>query len=167
MSADGPVVGEVVEWGPGHPGFRPPAPYESGNEAALRHGAWSPRRVDPLAADVIAAVRPTLTWLTPADEPALQAWGRVEAQCQLIDAYLAAAGDVTEDGVGDLDTERVRAAYLAQHRFETRAATLRTQLGMTPLARARLGRDVAAAGASLAEQMAAEAARLAAEGGAS
>lgn len=127
-----------------------------GNFIALKHGATSPRIVDPLAEEIIESIRDQVTWLTPADEPALLAWGRAEAQCQLLTTYLASAAELTEDGVGDLDADRIKAAYLLLHRAETRASTLRTQLGLTPLARAKLGRDVAAGKVDMAKLMADE-----------
>ena len=41
-------------WPMSHPNFPNFAP---GNVAAVRHGAWSPRRVEPLAAELVATVR--------------------------------------------------------------------------------------------------------------
>ena len=44
-------------------------PYEPGNTASLKHGAWSPRLVDPLASDILAgAIGEGLpTWWAPTD----------------------------------------------------------------------------------------------------
>lgn len=80
----------------------------------------------------------------PEYRPALWAWGRAEAQVQLLTEYLAKRGEEAGDGVGDLEDESTRAAYLLLHRAEARAITLRARLGLDPLSRARLGRDVAA-----------------------
>lgn len=135
-----------------------------GNTIALRHGAYSPRKVDPLARELVEQVTGELEWLTDADAPAVWAWARAEAQVQLLTEYLMTAAEITEDGVGDLDAERVRSAYLLLHRAEARAQTGRTRLGLDPLSRAKLGRDVAAGKVDLARAMAEEARRAAGEG---
>lgn len=132
-------------WVPAFEGQRPP--FVSGNEVSIQHGAYSPRKVDPLARDLVEQVLDdsSQSFLhTPAFRPALWAWARAEAQAQLLTEYLATRAEAAGDGVGDLDDERVRAAYLLLHRAEQRAQTGRTRLGMDPLSRARLGRDVAA-----------------------
>lgn len=136
----------MSEWTPAFPGQRPPLNGPPGNQLALKHGAYSPRRVDPLAAELVGLVDgdASINWLTAADRPALWAWARAEAQAQLLTEYLAKAAEATEDGVGDLEQERVRAAYLLLHRAEARAQSGRARLGLDPLSRARLGRDVAA-----------------------
>jgi len=55
----GVVTGSVAK--PGARNYSWP-PFEAGNAAAVQHGAYSPRRVDPLAADILASVEPTVTW---------------------------------------------------------------------------------------------------------
>lgn len=133
------------EWTPAFPGQR--RPFQPGHELSTRHGAYSPRRVDPIATEMVELVDndPAVSWLTAADRPALWAWARAEAQTQLLTEYLEQAGQASGDGVGDLEDERVRAAYLLLHRAEARALSGRARLGLDPLSRARLGRDVAAA----------------------
>lgn len=146
------------EWQPGFEGQRPP--FEPGNEVAVSHGAYSPRKVAPLAQELVAAVLAdsSLPYVSAhAYRPAVWAWARAEAQTQLLTEYLEAKGAETADGVGDLDDERVRSAYLLLHRAEARATTGRTRLGLDPLSRARLGKDVAqgaAANADVALRMA-------------
>ncbi|SDN51283.1 hypothetical protein SAMN05660199_00168 [Klenkia soli] len=141
-------------WVPAFPGQRPP--FEPGHTLSMQHGAWSPRRVEPLAAEMVAVVEddPTVTWLRPVDRPALWAWARAEAQVQLLTEYLAKAAEETGDGVGDLDADRVQSAYLLLHRAEARATTGRTRLGLDALSRARLGRDTAATNVDMARLMA-------------
>lgn len=128
--------------------YRPPRPpFEPGNELSTRHGAYSPRKVEPLAetfVDVVLADEGAAHVHARLYRPALWAWARAEAQVQLLTEYLAKAGEVSEDGVGDLDQEAVRAAYLLLHRAEARAMSGRSRLGLDPLSRARLGKDVAA-----------------------
>lgn len=138
------------EWVPAFPGQRPPFAlgndigFTPGNELAVKHGGYSPRKVDPLAAELVAAV---LTdgglAAAPAYRMALWAWGRAEAQVQLLTEWLSVKGEAASDGVGDLADDSVRAAYLLLHRAEARATTQRGRLGLDPLSRARLGRDVA------------------------
>ncbi|MCW2496588.1 hypothetical protein [Jatrophihabitans sp.] len=127
------------EWTPTFEGQRPP--FQPGHELSTKHGAYSPRKVNPLAKDLIDMVLvdpdPTVEYLRAAVfRPALWAWARAEAQVQLLAEYLG-------DTVGDLEAESVLSAYLLLHRAEGRAHTQRQALGMTPMARARLGRDVA------------------------
>ena len=123
---------------PRHPDFTP------GNTVALRHGAWSPRTVEPLAAELVEAIAGTVDWWKPADMPSVWAWARTEARCQLLTEYLAVHG-------GDLDDDgSVRAAADLLTRLEARAESLRSKLGLDPLARARLGRDVASTQVDLA-----------------
>jgi len=139
-------------------------PFESGNLAALQHGVYSPRKVDPLVIEILALVEPTVTWWQPADRLTALAWARAEAQCQLLTEYLMAAAELAGDGVGDLDADRVKSAYLLLHRAESRAESLRSKLGLDPLSRARLGRDVAAGSVDVAKLMAALAERVATDG---
>ena len=123
-----------------HPDFEP------GNTLSLRHGYHSRRRVDPRARELVDMVLgdPDLSYLHAApNRPALWAWAVAEARAELLGEYLARAGDATGDGVGDLEDARVRTAYGLLHRAETRAENGRKQLGLDPLSRARLGKDVA------------------------
>jgi len=138
----------ATDWTPAFPGQR--APFQQGNTVAEKHGAFSPRRVDPLARTYVDLVRadPAVTWLAPVHGPALWAWARAEAQVQLLTEYLEKAAEETSDGIGDLDADRVRSAYLLLHRAESRATTQRARLGLDPLSRAKLGRDLASAGAA-------------------
>lgn len=136
--------GAVAEWVPEFEGQRPP--FEPGNELAVTHGAYSPRKVDPLARELVDAMvaDPSLSYLKAAAyRPALWAWARAEAQVQLLTEYLEARGQASSDGVGDLRAEDVRSAYLLLHRAEARALSGRKALGLDPLSRAKLGKDVA------------------------
>lgn len=137
--------------------YRPPTPYEPGNTAALKHGAWSPAVVEPKATEILEAVRPTVTWWTPADEPAVQAWARTEARVQLIHEWLVERGS-------ELDAEgEVLGAANMLTRLEKQAEGLRARLGLDPLSRAKLGKDTAVGHLSAAQAMAAEANKRAAE----
>ncbi|MFR9803144.1 hypothetical protein ACL02T_12675 [Pseudonocardia sp. RS010] len=140
-------------------------PFEDGNEVALRHGAYSPRKVNPLAAELVEHVLhdPDLGYLAaPSYRPAVWAWAAAEAQCQLLDEHLAQFGP--DPDFGD---RRVSAAYTAHHKAATRADNARRRLGLDPLSRARLGRDVTAgrANADLVQLLTAERERREAEEG--
>ena len=129
-------------WVPSFPGQRPP--FQPGHELSIHHGAYTPRRVDPLATELVERMLadPDVGYLGSAsNRPALWAWARAEAQVQLLTEYLAnRAGD---DGIGDLTDARTKAAFELLHRAESRAESGRTRLGLDPLSRARLGKDVA------------------------
>ncbi|MDN5919512.1 MAG: hypothetical protein L0I76_31175 [Pseudonocardia sp.] len=122
------------EWRPAFPGQRPP--FRPGHEVNLRHGAFTPRIVEPRAAELVEAVlaEPDVAYLaTPSYRPSLHAWARAEAQVELLAAHLAGRD------FDDLDALSARAQL---ERAEGRAAAARTRLGLDPLSRARLGRDV-------------------------
>lgn len=147
-------------WVPAFAGQRPP--FEPGNTlAASTHGAYSPRWVEPLAAEFVALMLadPTVPGYVkaPAYRAELYALGRAEAQVQLISEWLAKQGERCGEPVGDLGSESVRAAYLLLHRAEGRASSSRSRLGLTPTAAARMGKHVAqgqAANADVAKAMA-------------
>jgi hypothetical protein len=161
-------VSEVEGWTPEFEGQRPP--FQPGHQLSLRHGAYSPRRVDPLAQELIDAVLedPATNYLRAAHwRPALYAWAQAEAQVQLLTEWLAKRGEASGDGVGDLSDESVRSVYLLLHRAAGRATTGRTRLGLDPLSAARLGRDRNAAAVDMAKlmQLAAEEDQRQQEGG--
>jgi hypothetical protein len=147
---------ETISWVPAFPSQRPP--FQPGNTlAATYHGAYSPRKVDPLATELVAAVLddPQASHAhAPHHRPALWAWARAEAQVQLLTEYLAEKADAAGDGIGDLYDDRVKAAYLLLHRAEARAMSGRARLGLDPLSQARLGRDRTAANLDVALIMA-------------
>ncbi len=139
------------------PGARYPGdtrpPFEEGNVAALHHGAYSPRKVDPLAAEILAQTRQHVTGWRATDEASVWAWARTEARIQLLTEWLADRG-------GDLDDAgAVRPAADLLTKLEARAESMRGRLGLEPLSRARLGRDVAAQSVDLARLWAAESAQ--------
>lgn len=156
-------------WVPEFPGQRPPfqpgnsvgRQVEEGNELAATHRGYSPRYVEPLAQDLLEVVLAEES--TPAHVKSatyrleLLALCRAEAQVQLVTEWLVKQAEGREDGMPDLGDERVRSAYLLLHRAESRGASARTRLGMTPVSAARLGKNVAqghAANADVALRMA-------------
>jgi hypothetical protein len=150
-------LGPEGGWTPAFEGQRPPFPV--GHELSMRHGAWSDRRVSPIAEEVLESVLddPACEYLrAPRFAAELQAWSVAEARCRLLETYIVRLAEEAgaDDGVGDLGDERVRAAWSLLNRFEARAMSGRDRLGLSPLSSARIGRDKAAAGMDMARLMA-------------
>jgi hypothetical protein len=149
-------------------------PFEPGNEVATVHGAYSERRIAPLADQIAVSLLADDSTPQYIKEPSysatVRAWSRAEATVQLLWNWLAehdldaALTDVTEtDEDAELSkgaaskhtTSRHIESVLTQlHRHEVRAANLRSRLGLDPLSRARLGKDVAAQHVDLARMFA-------------
>jgi hypothetical protein len=109
-----------------------------GNELAKKHGAWSDKVIDPVARDLVERVLKQVGYLAdPSYEPAVWAWARHEARVLILNAWLDENGTLDEQGVP-------RPALGALKDFERLAASARARLGLDPLSRAQLGRDVAA-----------------------
>jgi hypothetical protein len=123
-------------------------PAALGNTLAMKAGDRSPRRVEPLAAQIVEQATSDVDWLRDCDAAAVWAWARTEARCQLLSEYLMDnGGDVSDDPSVQRASERLT-------RLEGRAESLRSKLGFDPLSRARLGRDVAATKVDLASILA-------------
>lgn len=98
--------------------------FEAGHEVRLQHGAWSERRVDPLAAELAEALlerRPDLA----GDPESVRAWSRAEARVVLFEDFHAKAGFLTDDG-------EVRGGGRVRE-YEVLAANLRARLGLDPV----------------------------------
>jgi hypothetical protein len=114
------------------------APFKEGHEVKVTHGAYLKRRVDPVARELVETIIEDVPYLSePSYEPAVWAWARAEARVQVLAAWLDENGALDENG-----TPRPALAALLQ--FEKLASTHRTRLGLDPLSRAQLGRDVTA-----------------------
>jgi len=143
-------------------GYRPPSgvpasnyswpPFEKGNLAGLRHGAYTPRRYGPVAERIVGELLDGADYLR-ADKyrPAVEALGVTEARLRLLDEWLA------EHGVLDAKGKPHPAVDLAL-KMERLAIEQRSQLGLTPSSAARLGRNIAGASVDLARLMADDAA---------
>lgn len=110
-----------------------------GNFKALKHGARSERVITPLAAEIYNAVceaRPDLQ--APEMAPAVWAYARTEAQLEIL------TGFVDKHGAIDESTGEPTAAEKYRLRIDTQAANHRARLGLDPLSKAKLGKDVAA-----------------------
>lgn len=107
-------------------------PFGAGNRAAERHGAWSERRIAPLAERLAAELAESAPWTCrPAYRATVAAWARAEVRVQLIERWLDEVGDLDELG-------RPRAASGWLDRLESRAMRLRSELGLSPQSLARL-----------------------------
>lgn len=162
------------EWAPAFPSQRPP--FEAGHTVTLRHGAYSSRTVEPLAEEIEQAARTSSSWPPYLDDPsyllAVRAWASAEAVAELLRRHLAgqdfteALADVTEEESTETATKgrttrrstsrRVRSALELLDRAESRAANHRARLGLDPLSRARLGRDVTSARSDLVQILTAQ-----------
>jgi hypothetical protein len=110
------------------------APFEEGNGAALRHGAYaSPVKLEGRAADIADAIRPTLPLYCEADEPVLRLMGLTLVR---IERAAGALEDVEDETKASALRTDLRAWISA-------ARNLANDLGMTPTSRARLGLDLA------------------------
>lgn len=151
-------------------------PFQPGNQAALLNGSYSPRHIEPLAAQILTEARTADTWPAYLNDPtynrALKAWAWTEAICELLRQWLAdmdiqdAATETTTTTDDEETTEthrrrvsvskRVTSALERLAKYESIASSHRSKLGLDPLSRAKLGKDVAAANLDLAQYWAKE-----------
>ena len=138
----------------------------AGNKLRLTHGARDPERVGPLAEQVMAALLNSPTCRGDLKKPemywAVAAWAQAEAQVHLMRVWLDSEGitaafteltttSETETGIGEGTVHRQSASRKVAslmselHKAEVRANNCRIQLGLTPLALMRLGKDATSA----------------------
>jgi hypothetical protein len=129
--------------------------FQPGNSLALVHGAGSPARVNELATRLAAAllgaegIPPYLA--DPSYGPAIISWARAEAKAKLVADYLE--GMPVEDQMMP-PKAGTTAPIEVLRKLESAALTHRARLGLDPLSRARLGRDVMSAKFDMAAIMA-------------
>lgn len=120
-------------------------PFEAGHELSTTHGARSPRRLEPRAALVLEQTLADdgLAYLQqPAYAATLANWCRAQAALELFSEWLF---------VQPLEAQLKPPRGGTRSPLEVWGGMLKTstgladRLGLTPLARARLGRDVVAA----------------------
>lgn len=138
--------GEVEGWVPEFPGQRPP--FQPGNEAAVRHRAYSQRCVDPVAEELRLAILEDPN--TPAHVRSPLNRFELAAMCRaMVQAELTAkaVGECIDRCGGDVvkaaRIDGFMSAALFMHRAETRAANARSRLGLNSAAAARLGKHIA------------------------
>lgn len=121
----------------GGPGHGPPRgyswpPFTEGNTAALKHGAVSPRVLQPIADRLAEGLAQVAPWTAAAAfAGAVASWSWAEAQASVLRSWLDEHGLV--DGAS-----QPRPAVAMLERAETRLGGLRVQLGLTPLGLGRL-----------------------------
>lgn len=148
----------------GRDGYRPPSglprrgyswePFKPGNQVALTHGAYSDRLVGPRALEIAQHLTEDGAFpgylAEPRYRPAVLAYCTTLARLERVERWLeaqAAEGvplELAENG-------EVRGATRLLMDLERQAERHRQALGLTPLAAARLGKDVAAQSVSLAQ----------------
>lgn len=152
-------------WVPAFEGQRPP--FQPGNQLAVGHGrpplhgAYSPRRYQPLAQELVdqvleQAAQPnaaTSYLLDVTYRLILWEWGCAAARVQLLREDL----EDRHRGTGVAADGEELGVSRAYERAVARLSALSKQLGLDPLSRARLGRDVAAGQHDMAQAMAAAA----------
>lgn len=120
-------------------------PFEPGNTVARRHGAFA-ADVEDAAVEMVDGLLdvPSAEYLRdPIYLPSLWSWAVAEVRARRLAAYVVEQGELDEEGTP-------RPALEALRTWETRASNERDRLGLSPLSRARLGRDVAAQNVDLA-----------------
>ena len=126
------------------PGDRRP-PFAPGNELSLRHGVRSPRVLEPVASALLEEVQgdTSLAYLQlPAYRATLGNWARAQAAADLFGTWLFAKPIEEQIKPPRGGAKTPLDEWLSLVKTST---ALADRLGLTPLARARLGRDVVAA----------------------
>jgi hypothetical protein len=113
-------------------------PFQRNNQASLRHGAFSKRRFEPLARELIEGVLAEHPRLRRHPE-ALASWADSEARAWLIRDYLTEHGMF---GRGGASTEGALKWLIA---FDKRAEAGRKALGLDPRSELELVREAAEA----------------------
>lgn len=112
-------------------GYSWPA-FEPGHTASLKHGADSPRTIQPVADELAVWLADVAPWTSgPAYAATASAWCWAEARCRLIRAWLDGHQAVNDEG-------EVPNAATYLERIEGRAERLRSELGLGPMAQATL-----------------------------
>lgn len=153
--------------GPGHvfkPGYDP---------MRVVHGATVPQHIQPRATEILNLLKSEITpdylkdpsyWLVLKD----LAW--TEAKIEILEAYIEEKATVEETFTEYVDSKEITRGSLEEgeirkkakiarrqdpseqlRRWKAHAQKLRVELGLTPLSRARLGKDIASAKLDLAQ----------------
>ncbi len=109
------------------------ADFEEGNTLSLVHGANSPRVIEAVARIVRDDVVAQAPWIVePIFSDALQRYCRAEARARLLSEHIFAV--IEEKGAGKV-AQRLWESAVASDNAASKAAA---EMGLTPLARARL-----------------------------
>lgn len=120
-------------------------PYWPGNTESLRSGAFSPRVYEPVVQALLEEALASEAYLAePRYRSSVERWASAEAKCLLIERWL--------DKVGPLDDEgNERPALRSLLSWQKRASEEAQQLGLTPLSRSKLGKNVTQTALNVAE----------------
>lgn len=129
-------------------------PFQPGHTLTLKHGAYSERLVEPRAREIAQGLADSGELPSYLAEPryrgAVMDLARCLAQRERLGAYLeATASEGVPAELAENGEVRSAAALLAK--VERALERHRDRLGLSPLAAARLGKDVASQQASLAQ----------------
>jgi hypothetical protein len=162
------VNGTPAEWVPESPAQLPP--YGPGNQAGVRHGARTAAIRDPVAEElkVWAASQPGNEYLREERNAfALNDWAQAQARVLLMQAY--ASGQAVDEALAEITeieetverpspgverrytrAKSVVATWKALESAERHARQAADRIGLSPLARMKLGKQAQAASADLA-----------------
>lgn len=136
------------------PGSQGPArgytwePFKAANFAAKRHGAYSDRVIVPIAAQIANDLLAELPYLQdPTYREALLDYARTVARVEVLEKWLDENGEIRDDG-------SVAPAAIYLIRVRGHAAAAASRLGLDPLSRAKLGKDVTSSKLDFAQLMA-------------
>lgn len=129
-----PIRARAKSGGPAHKYSWPP--FEADNTKAVKHGAYSKRIIDPMAAKIGNELVESYPHLRDFLEATLE-YARVDAQVERLQMWVNEHGELDDEG-------EPTSANILLLRTRTHLLNLADRLGLTPLARAKLGRDVAA-----------------------
>lgn len=135
-----PINPDGTPWHPAFPGQRPP--FQPGNDLGIRHGAYSPRTVEPVARSYIADIEadPATAYLAqPRFATALHSWATACARVDLVQAYIDEIG-IEAAMTGSPGSP---APMELLDRFSGGRDRIAARLGLDPLSAARLGKDIA------------------------
>ena len=118
------------------------APFEPGHTLTLRHGASSPRVIQPLADELAAAMVVAAPWLRAvAFAPAVADWSHAEARSAVLRLEVDRLWSGLPEEPGEGRDAAEAALQVAERRLDlavARAGRLRRDLGLTPKAWAQV-----------------------------
>jgi hypothetical protein len=120
-------------------------PFGVGNLAAVKHGAQAAAwRLAPRTLGIADSLRPLVPGFSEGDEVTLRLLALVLARLELAELWLGEQGTIFRPGRKGETFSVVR----LMSTWEAQAAKLASSLGLSPASRARIGSDVAGAGAN-------------------
>lgn len=121
-------------------------PFEPGNRASERHGAYSARLgEDPRTAELAAGIREAASWIGATDDVTVSLLAVTLRRVERAVAAIEAADALSENPLAPYLTNdgALRTLRDDMRGWMRLAASLASDLGLSPTSRARLGLDVA------------------------